>query len=186
MWSWCGGVSDNTEAGINAYLNAMNQLEQNYPGVTFVYMTGHLDGSGETGNLNLRNNQIRNYCRTNNKILFDFADIESFNPSGSYYLDRGADDGCYYDGTTRNWAEEWCAAYPGECASYECAHSHPLNCDLKARAFWWMMARIAGWQPGQQAELLQPEDFVYLGSFRLPDRIAGSPDAEGWEFLPQS
>jgi hypothetical protein len=24
MWSWCGGVSDNTEQGINTYLNAMN------------------------------------------------------------------------------------------------------------------------------------------------------------------
>jgi len=23
MWSWCGGASDNTEAGINTYLNAM-------------------------------------------------------------------------------------------------------------------------------------------------------------------
>jgi len=23
MWSWCGGCSDNTEEGINAYLNAM-------------------------------------------------------------------------------------------------------------------------------------------------------------------
>ncbi|MEA2015038.1 MAG: hypothetical protein U9N38_07045, partial [Thermodesulfobacteriota bacterium] len=35
MWSWCGGVSDNTEGGIDAYLGAMNQLEQNYPGITF-------------------------------------------------------------------------------------------------------------------------------------------------------
>jgi len=46
MWSWCGGCSDNTEDGINIYLNALNQLELDYPGVTFIYMTGHLDGSG--------------------------------------------------------------------------------------------------------------------------------------------
>ena len=39
MWSWCGGVSDNTEEGIDAYLNAMDGLEQDYPGVVFVYMT---------------------------------------------------------------------------------------------------------------------------------------------------
>jgi len=32
IWSWCGGVSDNTRKGINTYLNAMNQLEQTYPG----------------------------------------------------------------------------------------------------------------------------------------------------------
>jgi len=57
VWSWCGGVSDNTAAGINAYLSAMSLLEQEYPDVTFVYMTGHLDGTGATGNLHIRNNQ---------------------------------------------------------------------------------------------------------------------------------
>jgi uncharacterized repeat protein (TIGR01451 family) len=143
IWSWCGGVSDNTEQGIDAYLSAMSQLEEDYPDVTFVYMTGHLDGSGETGNLNVRNNQIRDYCIANNKVLFDFADIESYDPDGNYYLDRGADDNCDYDGG--NWAVEWCVAHPGECSSCSCAHSQSLNCDLKARAFWWMLARLAGW-----------------------------------------
>ena len=59
MWSWCGGVSDNTEEGINIYLNAMNQMKQDYPNVKFIYMTGHLDGTGPSGNLYARNNQIR-------------------------------------------------------------------------------------------------------------------------------
>ena len=45
-------------------------------------MTGHLDGGGTAGNLNVRNNQIRNYCIANDKILFDFADIESYKPNG--------------------------------------------------------------------------------------------------------
>ena len=31
MWSWCDGVIDNTESGINTYLNAMNQLEGRLP-----------------------------------------------------------------------------------------------------------------------------------------------------------
>jgi len=143
IWSWCGGVSDNTEAGINAYLAAMSQLEADYPDVTFIYMTGHLDGTGVSGNLNVRNNQIRDYCAANNKVLFDFADIESYDPDGNYFLDRGADDGCYYHGD--NWADEWCAAHPGECAACSCAHSRCLNCQLKGKAFWWMMARLAGW-----------------------------------------
>ncbi len=149
VWSWCGGVSDNTEAGIDAYLSAMNALENDYPAVTFVYMTGHLDGTGTTGNLHLRNQQIRSYCRENGKILFDFADIESYDPDGAFYLDRGADDQCNYN--SGNWAQQWCAANPGSdlCADCGdegcCAHSRPLNCNLKARAFWWMLARIAGW-----------------------------------------
>ncbi len=147
VWSWCGGVSDNTVEGINAYLNAMNELEQDYPSVTFVYMTGHLDGSGVSGNLHQRNEQIRAYCLAHNKVLFDFADIESYDPDGNGYLDREADDGCYYDNWTRNWAQEWCTAHPSDarCALCDCAHSEPLNCNLKGRAFWWMLARIAGW-----------------------------------------
>ena len=147
VWSWCGGVSDNTEEGINAYLSAMNQLEAEYPDVTFVYMTGHLDGTGVDGDLNVNNNQIRAYCIANNKVLFDFADIESYDPDGNYYLDRGANDGCYYDDGGSNWADEWCAAHSGDslCESCSCSHSRPLNCNLKARAFWWMLARLAGW-----------------------------------------
>ncbi len=145
IWSWCGGASDNTEEGIDIYLNAMNQLEIDYPDVTFIYMTGHLDGTGESGNLNVRNNQIRSYCVENNKILFDFADIESYDPDGDYFLDLNADDNCDYDGG--NWAQEWCAEHPDSdlCWATSCAHTQALNCNLKGRAFWWMMARIAGW-----------------------------------------
>jgi hypothetical protein len=145
IWSWCAGVSDNTEEGIDIYLNAMNQLEIDYPDVTFIYMTGHLDGTGESGNLNVRNNQIRSYCIDNNKILFDFADIESYDPDGNYFLDLHANDNCDYAGG--NWAQERCAEHPNSdlCWSSSCAHSQALNCNLKGRAFWWMMARITGW-----------------------------------------
>ncbi len=147
MWSWCGGCSDNTENGIDTYLLAMTNLENDYPDVRFVYMTGHLDGSGVTGNLNQRNNQIRQYCQLNNKVLFDFADIESYDPDGNYFLDKAADDGCNYwlGGNQHNWAEEWCAAHPGQCPSCGCAHSEAINCYQKGKAFWWMMARLAGW-----------------------------------------
>jgi hypothetical protein len=115
-------------------------------------MTGHLDGSGTAGNLHLRNEQIRAYCIANNKILFDFADIESYDPDGNGFLGRGADDDCYYYGG--NWADEWIAANPGSelaqlaSACGSCAHSRRLNCILKGRAFWWMMARVAGWEGG--------------------------------------
>ena len=145
MWSWCGQVSSASEADINTYLSLMEELETAFPDVTFVYMTGHLDGGGETGNLHLRNEQIRAYCIANDKVLFDFADIESYDPSGNYFLDLGANDACDYSGG--NWADQWCAANPGSdlCAATSCAHSRALNCNLKARAFWWMMARLAGW-----------------------------------------
>jgi len=144
IWSWCG-QADTTEANIDQYLSLMNQLETDYPGVTFVYMTGHLNGTGESGNLHIRNNQIRDFCRANDKVLFDFADIESYDPDGAYFLDQGANDNCDYSGG--NWATEWCNANPASdlCLPCSCAHSQALNCNLKARAFWWMLARLAGW-----------------------------------------
>ncbi len=153
IWSWCGGVSDNDEDGINTYLNAMNQLEIDYPDVKFVYMTGHLDGTGETGNLHIRNEQIRNYCAQNNKILYDFADIESYDPDGNYYLDIGADDGCNYNGG--NWAEEWRASHTQNTDWYNCeaAHSDALNGNLKAYAAWWLWARLAGWSEGASVSI---------------------------------
>jgi len=137
MWAWCAGVSDNTEEGINVYLSKMEELEADYPHVTFVYMTGHLDGSGPAGNLNILNNQIRSYCITNQKALYDFADIESYDPDGNYYPDET--DYCY-------WCYTWCASNPCPSCFY-CAHTHCFNCYQKGQAFWWMLAKFVGWEP---------------------------------------
>lgn len=134
-WSWCGGASHNTEEGTAIYLDAMNRLERDYPRVVFVYMTGHLNGTGPDGNLYRNNNQIREYCRINDKVLFDFADIESWDPDGVYYPDET--DAC-------NWCVDYCEDHT--CSICEdCAHSHGFNCYIKGRAFWWMLARIVGW-----------------------------------------
>ena len=152
IWSWGDGVSTNTEQGITAYLDAMNQLEKNYPGVQFVYMTGHLDGTGVNGTLNKNNEQIRKYCRDNNKILYDFADIESYDPNGNYYLDKGTDDACNYDSNgdginDSNWAIKWQNTHAVNIDWFNCvsAHSQPLNANMKAYATWWLWARLAGW-----------------------------------------
>lgn len=148
IWSWCGQVSSSTQADIERYLSMMSGLEKEYPGVKFVYMTGHTDGSGLTGNLHIRNQQIRRYCETNNKILYDFEDIESYDPDGKYFGDRHVRDSCDYKGG--NWAVEWQNSHREGVDWYRCpsAHSQPLNANLKAYAAWWLWARLAGW-PGR-------------------------------------
>jgi len=143
MWSWCGQLSWADEASVQGYLDSMTSLESAYPKVRFVYFTGHLDGTGWSGTVNQNNETIRAYVREYGKILYDFADIESYDPDGNGYLELNANDNCDYDGG--NWCTAWQAAHPGEWYEVTTQHSQSLNGNLKAFAAWHLFARLAGW-----------------------------------------
>ncbi len=165
IWSWCGQVGVYSEQEmINEYLSPMSQLESDYPNVSFVYMTGHATGSGEEGGPHIRNQQIRNYCINNNKVLYDFYDIECYDPDGNYFGDLYVTDGCCYDyngdGVTswegdpdvplngdRNWAIDWQNSHTEGLNWYDCdaAHTQPLNANRKAYAAWYLFAKLAGY-----------------------------------------
>lgn len=171
IWSWCGQVSSATEEDINTYLNLMNELEMEFSHVSFIYMTGHLDGTGLNGNLHIRNNQIRDYCNANNKILYDFADIETWDPDFTYFGNKIPNDNCDYDSDGNlirdsNWAIEWQNAHIEGVDWYNCpsAHSQPLNANQKAYAAWWLWSRLAGWNPitGLNSELEQIPTVIAL------------------------
>jgi hypothetical protein len=113
-------------------------------------MTGHVNGTALDDNYCERNQQIRDYCIANDKILYDFADIESYDPDGNYYGDKLVNDNCDYDSNgdgvvDRNWAVDWQNAHPGEWYDCPAAHTQPLNANMKAYAAWWLWARLAGW-----------------------------------------
>ena len=136
MWSWCGQASSYSTAQIQDYLDALTLLETEYPGMRFILMTGHTDG-GENPILIDNNNLIRQYAWDHGMVLYDFADIESYDPNGIYY--PNTTDAC-------SWCSDWCDAHPEDCQDLpSCAHSHGFNCKLKGYAFWWMMARLVGW-----------------------------------------
>lgn len=140
-WTWCGQQSTNLTDTVNKYLSVLNDLGNTFPQTKFVYMTGHTDGTQDSANSTLKrnNDMVRNFVNTNNKILFDFEDIEKYDPSGNFHANTNAD--C-------SWCNSWCFNNPSYCtdlSSYSCAHSHPLQCKMKGQAFWWMMARLAGW-----------------------------------------
>ena len=172
IWSWCGQAAGrNEQQMIDTYLSPMSQLEFDYPHVTFVYMTGHADGTGESGNLHLRNQQIRNYCITNNKVLYDFYDIECYDPDGNYFGDKNVSDDCSYTGG--NWATEWQNSHTEGVDWYNCssAHSEPLNANLKAYAAWWLWASLAGWNPVADINKFQntnPNEFKLYQNYPNP------------------
>jgi hypothetical protein len=99
------------------------------------------------------NNQLRQYARDNNKYLLDVADIEAHDPWGRPCYDNR--DGVPYSAgnTSENYPDDGVNA-PALCQHYtrESEGGHLGNPDVGkirlAKAFWVLMARVAGWNPG--------------------------------------
>jgi len=132
-WGWCSELTSWTDSQVQEYLDQMNAYEQQYPNVKFIYSTGNAESDGIGGaNRFQRNNQIRQYCIQNDKVLFDFADLECWsNGEMHYFLDNGDTIPLQhpdYSGNTHH-------------------HTNALNCINKGKAVWYMMARLQSWKP---------------------------------------
>jgi len=149
IWSWCGQMPGKYSAGTltNEYLAPMAQLEADYPDVVFVYMTGHVD-IWDDADQKAACEVIRDWCSVSNRVLYDFSDIEHYDPDGANF--EFVSDACgIYDaagGTqTGNWATEWQSAHTEDVDWYDCgsAHSEPLNANQKAYGAWALWCQLA-------------------------------------------
>lgn len=137
VFSWCRDLDEYTADFVQAYLDTLSNLELDYPNIHFVYSTGNAQSNGDVGLLRFNNNNlIRNYCINNEKILYDFADLDSwwYNPEtqaweGSSYIINDID-------------------VPVEHPQFHIELWHHTTVESgiqKAKAFWYMLARLTGW-----------------------------------------
>ncbi len=138
MWCWCGQMDYYSEDQVQAYFDSMSVLENEYSGVTFVYMTGNAQNTGSDGyNRYLRNQQVREFCENNSKILFDFADLDAwwYNASSSLW-----------EQNTYSWSGSEIPVEHEQFNGDEAGHTTFESCRQKGRAVWWMLAMIDGWE----------------------------------------
>ncbi|MFH1503290.1 MAG: hypothetical protein ABIE36_01380 [Candidatus Diapherotrites archaeon] len=157
MWSWCSIAWHD----IPGYLDAMQTLIEDYSNVHFVFMTGHTDGTGPGEEVDNNNNMIRNFvknnafCKTHECILFDFADMEEYSPTGTIdYMTKDVNMDLSYDGG--NWGDDYLSSHSdiytqltARQKSEGCSHSDTssgayMNCVVKGGATWYMLGKIAG------------------------------------------
>ena len=144
------------EREVNENLTAAN------PPRVFVYWTASLARSIGTQVATEFNQAMRQWCADNNKILFDFADIEAHDMNGNPCYDNR--DGVPYTTPSGNASEN----YPDD------GQSIPAVCQEKtvevdgghlgtaqgvisvAKGFWLLVSQIAGWSPDGSQRPLPP------------------------------
>jgi hypothetical protein len=167
MWSWCD-IAGHT---IQNYLDGMDRLIAEYgPGgskigvgsghtrttpVTFIFMTGHANGQGneETGQPGAQANLILEHCRANGYYCLDYYGIDSHDFAGNYYPDvndNGVEgDISFYEDWQASHTEgaDWFYNLTGPHGGIEEGdhNSQHITANRKAYAFWWLLARISGW-----------------------------------------
>jgi hypothetical protein len=135
-YCYVDGWNQGTNVEQNYYINKMLALESQYPGKIFIWSTSalwHDAGSACGGAFNSCqqiaefNQQVRAYARAHNKPLYDIADIESHDHNGNPCIVQG------YEGLCTEWNEGG-GGHPNIAGSIRLA-----------KGFWWLMARISGW-----------------------------------------
>jgi hypothetical protein len=123
------------------YRDHMLELERAYPNKIFIWSTSALwnhpggacptNGNNSCANIADFNQQLRAYAQANHKFLYDIADIESHDTNGNP---------CQLNGI-----ESLCNEYADGFGGGGGGHPDVTGSIRLAKGFWWLMARISGW-----------------------------------------
>jgi hypothetical protein len=130
------------------YLDAFAELNANPRSKTiFLYQTATTDISGEGGyRTQLLNNQMRQWVKDKKAVLFDWADIETYSKEGTVqnkvaWVDtNGVFGTSWFSYIYESRHSDW-----DEAAGDDVGHANKALCIQKAKALWWLLARLAGW-----------------------------------------
>lgn len=113
----------------SAYRDAMENVQAQHPNTVIVWLTSPLttpaDGRG-LEHFATFNAMVRQYVAENGGVLFDIADIESHDPGGAPITSGG------YEAMYNDYSDDG-------------AHLNETGRQRVARAMWWLLARLAGW-----------------------------------------
>ncbi len=120
------------------YRQKMEALESTYSQKKFIWATSALWAESAVSinltsaeNIQIFNQQLRAYALANNKLLYDIADIESHDPNGNLCQSNGY--------------EALCDVYTIGLGGGGGGHPDVTGSIRLAKGFWWLMARISGW-----------------------------------------
>ena len=169
MWSWCSIHNHN----ISRYLAGMQTLIDEYKAggsknrtvpVTFIFMTGHAassefeeaDGANDgDGQPHDQQKPIVDYCNAHGYYCLDYYSIDTHDMNDVYHEDADDDGNDASDGT--NFYLSWQTSHalgtdwfyskssPGGSNAEGEHNSQYITANRKAYAFWYILARIAGW-----------------------------------------
>lgn len=122
-----------TDADWPSYRDAMLSLEAQYPTRRFVWWTIPIEQGSAHAGRQAFNDSARAYAQANGKALFDIADIEAWDAAGNRRVD----------------------AYGRELLqpvwTSDGGHLNAAGALRVASAWWWLVARLAGWPGGALA-----------------------------------
>ncbi len=114
------------------YRDTLLQLESRYPAKRFIWWTMPIMNSANVdtneSHRQAFNNNVRNYAADHRKILFDIADIEAYNATGVKKIDGSGNE---------LQQDDW--------SQLDGGHLNTAGARRVASAWWWLMARVAGW-----------------------------------------